>query len=67
MSKTWHVPRRGPKENVRPSGPHKQKDRTPPPLPLELLDEEDEEEMDFDKLEWYDVSSPPPSEEYPYT
>ena len=28
LSKSWHTPRKGPKENVRPSGPHKQKDRT---------------------------------------
>ncbi len=25
VGKTWHTPREGPKRNVRPSGPHKQK------------------------------------------
>ncbi len=27
VGKTWHTPREGPKRNVRPSGPHKQKNR----------------------------------------
>lgn len=29
MSRSWHIPREGPKKNVKPSGPHKQKDRNP--------------------------------------
>jgi hypothetical protein len=37
MSKSWHTPRVGPKTNVRPSGPHKQKNRKP----WEEWDEED--------------------------